>query len=294
MGAGLGASCLYGLIARTDAGTIMSIYFDQHSKEYALNFNELTFWSSHFGQLLLDNIPLKEKIDVLDVGCATGFPLLELADRLGKDSRLTGIDPWPAAVDYLNAKIGFRGNTNAKVLLGDARKIPFVNDHFDLIVSNLGLNNFENREMVVRECHRVLSADGRLAVTTNYKGHMLEFYDAFRESLNTLKLTDHINNVTRDENRRSTIAEIRSLFTAEGFTPTNQIEKTFCMRHASGTAFLESSFIESCFMPTWRSLVPESARSEVFGAIENELNALSKREGELRMSIPMAYLEFKK
>ena len=272
----------------------MSIYFDPNSKQFALNFNELTFWSSNFGYLLLDNIPLKQKMRALDVGCATGFPLLELADRLGNDSSLVGIDPWVAAVEYLKEKIDFRKTPNVTVTLGDTQKTLFENNHFDLIVSNLGLNNFENKDLVIRECYRILASDGRLAIATNYKGHMWEFYQAYRESLKELHLESHLEKIDKDDNRRLTITEIQSLFTTEGFVPSKTIEKKFFMRYVSGTAFLQSSFIERCFMSTWKSLLPELERNRVFSQIENKLNAIALKAGELKISIPMAYLEFTK
>ena len=64
-----------------------------------LLFDQLSLWSSNFGRLLLDNIPLKKDMVVLDVGCGTGFPLLELARLLGPESQLTGIDLWQAGLD---------------------------------------------------------------------------------------------------------------------------------------------------------------------------------------------------
>ncbi len=43
----------------------------------------LAAWSAPFGLRLLDVVPLDPAATVLDVGCGTGFPLLELAHRLG-------------------------------------------------------------------------------------------------------------------------------------------------------------------------------------------------------------------
>ncbi len=35
---------------------------------------------------------------VLDLDCGTGFPLLELAERLGRPALVVGLDPWEAAL----------------------------------------------------------------------------------------------------------------------------------------------------------------------------------------------------
>ncbi|MFT4667311.1 MAG: arsenite methyltransferase [Polaribacter sp.] len=48
------------------------------SKDKALvqTFNEVTLWSGPFGRLLLENIPMKKGMTVLDIGFGTGFPLI--------------------------------------------------------------------------------------------------------------------------------------------------------------------------------------------------------------------------
>ena len=48
--------------------------------------DDLPLWSAPFGLMLLDHIHLKPKIEALDVGFGSGFPLLELAQRLGDSS----------------------------------------------------------------------------------------------------------------------------------------------------------------------------------------------------------------
>ena len=45
-------------------------------------FDELSLWSSFFGRLLLENIPMREGMCVLDLGFGTGFPLVELVQTL--------------------------------------------------------------------------------------------------------------------------------------------------------------------------------------------------------------------
>ena len=44
--------------------------------------DELPLWSAPFGLRLLESVPLAPGATVLDVGCGTGFPLLELAHRV--------------------------------------------------------------------------------------------------------------------------------------------------------------------------------------------------------------------
>ncbi len=62
-------------------------------------FDELPLWAAPFGLQLLDGIKYKKGIQVLDIGFGAGFPLTVIAMRLGKDSKVFGIDPWDGAID---------------------------------------------------------------------------------------------------------------------------------------------------------------------------------------------------
>jgi trans-aconitate methyltransferase len=57
-------------------------------------FDETSFWCARFGTLLLDQLELGRGLEVLDLGCGTGFPTIELAQMLGRSSRITGLDTW--------------------------------------------------------------------------------------------------------------------------------------------------------------------------------------------------------
>jgi arsenite methyltransferase len=51
---------------------------DFNAAETVAVYDEAPLWSAMFGLLLLQHVPLKQAITALDVGCGTGFPLLEL------------------------------------------------------------------------------------------------------------------------------------------------------------------------------------------------------------------------
>ena len=68
-------------------------------------FDELPFWSSRFGALLMRHIPLRAGMRALDVGCGAGFPLIELADALGASCQVVGLDPWLDALGRARLKL---------------------------------------------------------------------------------------------------------------------------------------------------------------------------------------------
>ena len=71
--------------------------FDITDESLASASDEVSVWSYPFGETILANVRLRPGITALDIGFGTGFPLLELAGRLGKTSTVYGIDLWRAA-----------------------------------------------------------------------------------------------------------------------------------------------------------------------------------------------------
>ncbi len=65
---------------------------DFDAPEVVSIFDELSFWSSRFGALLLDNIPIRKNTSILDLACGAGFPLFEIAHTFGDSCQVTGVD----------------------------------------------------------------------------------------------------------------------------------------------------------------------------------------------------------
>jgi ubiquinone/menaquinone biosynthesis C-methylase UbiE len=254
----------------------VTYHFD--SPSFVDAYDELPLWSAMFGSLLLDRVPLDANTKALDVGCGTGFPLLELAQRLGPGSFVHGLDPWIAAVARAERKRRQSRITNAALHIGDAAAMPFRTAAFTLVVSNLGLNNFADPHAAIAECRRVLHRGGVLALTTNLVGHMREFYDMFESVLPPARhaaLRAHIEH-------RATIDELRALLDSAGFFVRTVLEDTFTMRYANGAALLSHDFIRFGFLPAWREVAGET---DVFEELASRLPA------PLTLTIPRAYVE---
>ena len=78
-------------------------------------YDDLPLWSASFGLKLLERVRIGTNLNVLDIGCGTGFPLLELAERLGETCQVFGIDPWEEAVRRIELKIKKRDIKNVNV-----------------------------------------------------------------------------------------------------------------------------------------------------------------------------------
>jgi arsenite methyltransferase len=257
--------------------------FDLNDPSVVEVYDELPLWSAMAGQLLLKHLPLAPHLAVLDVGCGTGFPALELAQRLGPGASVTGIDPWSTALARARRKVATWGVGNVTFTDGDATAMPFADRSFDLIVSNLGLNNFVDPPAALAECRRVARPGARLALTTNLQGTMAEFYAVFRTLLEppeAAALDAHVAH-------RATIAGTNALLERAGFRPVRAVEERMAMRFASGTALLRHAFIRLGFLPGWQAIVPDARRAAAFERLRVALDT----QGLLELSVPLAYIE---
>jgi SAM-dependent methyltransferase len=121
----------------------------------------------------LDKINWNGHERVLDVGCGLGLFLIAAAQRLST-GRAVGIDKWQqedlsgnnAAGTLRNAMIEGVAD-KIEVHTGDARKLPFPDASFDVVLSSMALHNIYNadeRQTAVREIARVLAPGGRVLI----------------------------------------------------------------------------------------------------------------------------------
>lgn len=266
-------------------------YVFKNDEQFINTFDELPLWSASFGLLLLKHLELRPNMKVIDIGSGAGFPLLELAGRLGNSCQLYGLDPWANANNRARQKITDYGLSNVEIMACSAEKIPFENDTIDLIVSNLGINNFSQPALVFDECCRVLKPNGTLALTSNLTGHWKEFYRIFETTLNQLQKTHLLDILKKDEAHRGTIQSIAGLFTKSGFKVSRFYEETFEMKFVDGTAFLNHHFVKLGWLTTWMAIFPKNELAEIFGQLEHNLNLYARESGGLKLTVPMAYIE---
>lgn len=96
---------------------------------------------------------------VLDVACGTGILARTVAERVGPQGAVVGIDPSEGMLAVAQQKapaLEWRD--------GRAEALPFEANRFDAVVSQFGLMFFADRWLAIQEMWRVLRPGGRLAV----------------------------------------------------------------------------------------------------------------------------------
>ncbi len=138
---------------------------------------------------MLAMIPWTGAENVLDVGTGRGLLAIGAAGKL-TTGRVVGIDIWNAADLTGNTADSFLANAEAEgvaerieVRTADARKMPFPDASFDVVLSNVCLHNIPNakgRAEACREIGRVLRPGG-LALISDFRDTSL-YATAFREA----------------------------------------------------------------------------------------------------------------
>jgi ubiquinone/menaquinone biosynthesis C-methylase UbiE len=264
---------------------------DWRDPQFPLVYDELPLWSAMAGLILLAHVPLRPNTRLLDVGCGTGFPLLELAERLGPTCRAVGLDPWTYAMDRAQVKIDHCGIHHVTLVRADAANMPLEASSFDLIVSNLGLNNFDDPAAALRECHRVAAPGATLALTTNLQGHMLEFYEIFAQSLKQQGMESQMSALGAHVAHRTTTSRLESLLKETGFSVCRVLTSETPMRYLDGSALLRHKLVRQGFLDAWRQVVKGADERLLFSTLEANLNAAAASRGGLTLTIPFAYVE---
>ena len=114
-----------------------------------------------FGDALIAAAEPREGERALDVGCGAGASAFDLADRVGHDGRVVGLDISRALL--ARAEVLARNRTpGVECRLADAATAAFARD-FDLVVSRFGVMFFDQPIAAFRNIRSAMKPGGRLA-----------------------------------------------------------------------------------------------------------------------------------
>ena len=243
--------------------------YNMDDKETVSVIDELPLWSAPFGLMLLKKINYQKNISVLDIGSGFGFPLLEVAMRLGSSCKVYGIDPWEAAVERIKTKIRIYGITNVEIISGAAEKIPLPDKSIDLIISNNGLNNVDDIEKVLKECLRISKPKSQLIFTYNTDKTMIEFYSVFELVLREKNMPEEIGLMEEHiYKKRKPVEEFVRLLKENGFAINEILNEQFQYKFADASAMFNHFLIKLAFIGSWKAFLPEERHEEIFKEIE--------------------------
>jgi arsenite methyltransferase len=125
---------------------------------------------------------------VLDIGSGPGFLAEEMAEEVGPEGRVHGID----ASESMLA-VARRRDTPVEYALGDALALPFDAESFDAAVATQVYEYVEDMPAALAEARRVLRPRGRLLILdTDWDSIVWHSTDRDRMEAVLLKWNDHL------------------------------------------------------------------------------------------------------
>lgn len=135
----------------------MSDHFNEKAKDWDAN-EMVTQLSSAIGPLILSQIPLDDRMQVMDFGAGTGLISSHIAPFVNK---ITAVDISAAMLEKLVAKPALQGKVEA--VCQDIMAEPLA-AQFDLIISAMALHHVEDTEKLIQTFCLHLTSGARIAL----------------------------------------------------------------------------------------------------------------------------------
>lgn len=116
---------------------------------------------SRHSEAVIPSMPIENGMSVLDVGCGWGDMSLQLAELVGSDGRVVGIDCVDAFLAEARKDAASKGLSNVEFLRGDA-EISLPENDFDYVVARFGTMFFTNPVAALRRMRLALKPGGRM------------------------------------------------------------------------------------------------------------------------------------
>jgi ubiquinone/menaquinone biosynthesis C-methylase UbiE len=234
-------------------------------------------WSTRFGKLLLRNLAVPERGQVLDVSCGTGAPTIEILRRMTEGSRLIAIDESSAMLDVVRRKVAQLGPLGKKAVFfrteSAVPRLSFADDVYDLVVCNLGLGDMPSIELALRDFARVAKPGGEVRCTLPLAGTFEEFHDLYREVLIKHDRHDALGRLEAHIARYPSFDHVERCLAAAGLTGGIEIEE-FSLLFRSSREFFFAPVIEYGPLPDWKTVAGGGQdMQDVFWYIKEAIDA---------------------
>lgn len=127
---------------------------------------------------------------VLEIGFGTGACLIQMAEAVGREGRVHGIDISSGMLVVSQRRLEKAGlEDRVELTCEDAMILPYADNTFDAVFMSFALELFDSPEIpqVLAEIKRVLIPNGRLGVVSMSKGHgsssILRLYEWLHQKL---------------------------------------------------------------------------------------------------------------
>jgi ubiquinone/menaquinone biosynthesis C-methylase UbiE len=234
-------------------------------------------WGTRFGKMLLRNLSVPERGQVLDISCGTGYPTIEILRRMSDGSRLIAIDASSAMLDVARRKVADLGPLGKKGVFfrteSAVPKLSFADDVYDLVVCNLGLSEMPSLDTALRDFARVCKKGGEVRCTLPLAGTFEEFHDLYREVLIKHDKHEALDRLDKHVAHYPTVDHVERCMKSAGLSGGLEIEE-FTLLFKSSREFFFAPVIEYGPLAEWKDIAGSGQEmQDVFWYIKEAIDA---------------------
>jgi arsenite methyltransferase len=104
----------------------------------------------------------------VDLGSGRGNDVIRLAEEVGENGFVFGIDISEGMIAKANATLEKFEVQNARILKAELESLPLRDDSIHLVISNCTINHASDKPAVWGEVYRILKSGGRFVVSDIY------------------------------------------------------------------------------------------------------------------------------
>jgi len=234
-------------------------------------------WGSRFGKMILRNLRVPERGQVLEISCGTGWPTVEILRRMGDGARLIAIDASSAMLDVARKKVQALGPLGKKGVFfrteSPLPKLSFADDVYDLVVCNLGLDEMPSIDSALRDFARVCKQGGEVRCTLPLAGTFQEFFDIYREVLVKHDRHEALDRLDEHIARYPSGEDLQQSMRAAGLAGEVVVDE-FALLFKSSREFFFAPVIEYGPLQAWKEIAGNGQElQDVFWYIKEAIDA---------------------
>lgn len=233
----------------------------------------LPLWGQRFARMIMRDLDLPSKANVLDVGCTTGYEALEIARR-SEDCRVIALESASPMLDVARRKAGDLSHKRIFFRTENVRdKLAFAEDVFDLVFCNVRILEFADPPAMLREFARVCRVGGKIIVTLPLRGTWTEFHDIYREVLTKHDKPDMLQRLEEHIQKLPEPEKAIGWMEAAGLRNVDLEVEEFQLLFKSSREFFFAPVIEFGPLPGWKEIAGKGEEmQQVFWHIKEAID----------------------
>lgn len=232
-----------------------------HERVLAYDAGFVPRFAQRFGRRLLEALDLPPKAHVLDLGCRTGYPCVDLVDR-HDDVRVIAVDPSPEHLELARARAGAHLGKRVFFKQDTVSTLRFGDEVFTNVYANLADGLGTSRAELLSASTRMLQKGGQFVATLPLRGSFAEAVDLLREVALGHELPGVSERIEGYVAAMPGDEALRVEVEAAGYTQVLVESWEFTLEYPSSEALFGDPVVTNAALPGWRWCAEAGAAPE--------------------------------